>query len=464
MDRIIIVNGVPYICHKAYDMEVLNPNKKGKFIIPGNLTKIQSPYDNKTICIQYKNCDHEEYHHCYNHLNDHIFRSCCLFTGTDISTGEKWVMTNYAIWYKEYIQKYPDEEKVVIYHNNYDYHKGVIEYHFCKTSLVSAKGYDGKRISVVTSIMGRDATTGANMVYEAGNWYELLDDETRDPTKIDKIPPKVIYRSIYDDSIKTFRTIIECKYLEQPTKMTVKLKNGGEAICIPEYIGRDEETFDLLAYFNGNWYLVKDNSGEILHTIKNDAMKLIEKYEKDQKEKSNELKTCTFTSIYDGRSVTVKYADIPKVVAIEVFYDKTRKMIVFPTLIGVEVNSNNNQIWVSYLKYWYKACGDPKEILKYVEETLKNRINDLNKEESKDPDLFNKNCIIPEGQMIKTLKNEPIKDSIVLDYVNRIKPVIKDPECKVDIVNPYSKSTITIEYTKYTDDKPIKVYDSRLPD
>ena len=50
MNRIIIINGVPYICHKAYDIESLNPNAKGKFKISENITKIKNPYD-QTINI-----------------------------------------------------------------------------------------------------------------------------------------------------------------------------------------------------------------------------------------------------------------------------------------------------------------------------------------------------------------------------------------------------------------------------
>lgn len=50
MNRIIIINGVPYICHKVYDIESLNPNAKGKFKISENITKIKNPYD-QTINI-----------------------------------------------------------------------------------------------------------------------------------------------------------------------------------------------------------------------------------------------------------------------------------------------------------------------------------------------------------------------------------------------------------------------------
>lgn len=176
MDRIIIVNGVPYICHKEYDMEVLIPNKKGKFIIPGNLTKIQSPYDNRRIYIQYKECDHDNDHYCYNTHNDQIFKTHCLFTGTDIKTGEKWVMTCDFDWYKEYTKVFSDESEVTTYISQYENRKGIIEFHFCEASLVSARGKDGNRISVVTTIMGRDTKTKENMVYVSGNWYEMLDD------------------------------------------------------------------------------------------------------------------------------------------------------------------------------------------------------------------------------------------------------------------------------------------------
>ena len=397
MDRIIIVNGVPYICHKEYDMEVLNPNKKGKFIIPGNLTKIQSPYANRRIYIQYKECDHDIDHYCYNTHNDQIFKTHCLFTGTDIKTGEKWVMTCDFDWYKEYTKVFSDESEVTTYISQYENRKGIIEFHFCEASLVSARGKDGNRISVVTTIMGRDTKTKENMVYVSGNWYEMLDDTTRNPIKNHMIPDVDKYTRISDNSTGY---IIGCKYLEHPTKMKVQLKNGEEAICIPKYIGRDEQSGELLAYFNGKWYPVKKYNNDILHIIKNDMEKLIEKYEKDQKEKSNKLKTCNFTSIYDGHVVSVKYIELHTTVSIEVFYDKTNKMYVFPNLIGIDLDPNSNQIWVSYFGVWYKACGEPNEILKIVEKNIR-----LANKESKDLDLFTKECIMSEDQM-RTIVNK----------------------------------------------------------
>ena len=40
----------------------------------------------------------------------------------------------------------------------------------------------------------------------------------------------------------------------EPIKLKVQLKNDEEAICIPKYTGKDNQTDELLAYFNSKWY------------------------------------------------------------------------------------------------------------------------------------------------------------------------------------------------------------------
>lgn len=105
----------------------------------------------------------------------------------------------------------------------------------------------------------------------------------------------------------------------------------------------------------------------------------IEKISNDDnknKNKNSDLKTCKFKSIYNGKVITVKYIEIHNIIEIEVYYDEIHKMIVNPSFIGIDIESNDNQLWAFYYGIWYKIAGSNNKL-------SKEQMNEiLNKKES----------------------------------------------------------------------------------
>ena len=102
----------------------------------------------------------------------------------------------------------------------------------------------------------------------------------------------------------------------------------------------------------------------------------------EQKEEDNLQNIYTFGSIYDGHLVTVKYIKIPTVIPLEVFFDNEQKITIYSNTIGIDMDPNSNQLWAFYFGVWYKVSGSPKEILYYINKTLK--------EEKGEPDNLDK--------------------------------------------------------------------------
>lgn len=102
----------------------------------------------------------------------------------------------------------------------------------------------------------------------------------------------------------------------------------------------------------------------------------------EQKEEVKSQNIYTFGSIYDGHLVTVKYIKIPTGIPLEIFFDNEQKITIYPNIIGVDMDPNINQVWALYFGVWYKVSGTPKEILEYINKTMK--------EEKGEPDNLDK--------------------------------------------------------------------------
>lgn len=102
----------------------------------------------------------------------------------------------------------------------------------------------------------------------------------------------------------------------------------------------------------------------------------------EQKEEVKSQNIYTFGSIYDGHLVSVKYIKIPTGIPLEIFFDNEQKITIYPNIIGVDMDPNINQVWALYFGVWYKVSGTPKEILEYINKTMK--------EEKGEPDNLDK--------------------------------------------------------------------------
>ena len=108
------------------------------------------------------------------------------------------------------------------------------------------------------------------------------------------------------------------------------------------------------------------------------------------------LMKASFTSIYNGHTVDVLYAEIKCCITLEVYYDETHKMIITlnSITIGLDMDPNVDQLWTLYNGVWYKVCGNPLDII--------NRITDACKTKEKDSVKSNKKSVINRGTKVFT--------------------------------------------------------------
>lgn len=185
----------------------------------------------------------------------------------------------------------------------------------------------------------------------------------------------------------------------------------------------------------------------------------------EQKEEVKSQNIYTFGSIYDGHLVTVKYIKIPTGIPLEIFFDNEQKITIYPNIIGVDMDPNINQVWALYFGVWYKVSGTPKEILEYINKTMKEEKGEpdnLDKETDENIiatskvqkfDTSNKNDRIyhspsihselfkTEVEKFKTDVDKKIEEYINRKYIFPIKNIIANMAKWIYLLDPINPST-----------------------
>lgn len=262
MNRYIIINGKLYKIDDNFNYPDLSK-------IAGRI-RIISPYNHKEVTLIYEECNENETHMVYVPNQDSIVRINCIIKGIDSVTGEKWVMAPFRNWYKEYTMKYPNETNACIYYNKYTGRKSIVEWHFCKNTLISAEGYNGDRITVTTTVIGRDITTLDTMVYSSGNWYKVIDsgkntrdDDNKQSEENANEAHTYKFSSIYDGHTITIK-IIE---LPNPVKLYIFYDENHTMLIESNIIGIDTESNQIWAFYCEDWYRVSMKTNKVLEYI-----------------------------------------------------------------------------------------------------------------------------------------------------------------------------------------------------
>ena len=262
MNRYIIINGKLYKIDDNFNYPDLSK-------IAGRI-RIISPYNHKEVTLIYEECNENETHIVYVPNQDSIVRINCILKGIDSVTREKWVITPFRNWYKEYTMKYPNETNACIYYNKYTGRKSIVEWHFCKNTLISAEGYNGDRITVTTTVIGRDITTLDTMVYSSGNWYKVIDsgkntrdDDNKQSEENANEAHTYKFSSIYDGHTITIK-IIE---LPNPVKLYIFYDEYHTMLIESNIIGIDTESNQIWAFYCEDWYRVSMKTNKVLEYI-----------------------------------------------------------------------------------------------------------------------------------------------------------------------------------------------------